>query len=95
MAGDLRDPHTPSDGSCPGVASAVWESLVRRESDQMVSAHSMLRMTMLAMAALSVLLVVMEVLLSVLMVLSLPPLLPANTGRFGIVDGMLPSMGAA
>ena len=47
------------------------------------------------MVALSVLLVVIEVLLSVLMVLSLPQLLPMNTGRFGIVDGMLPSMGAA
>lgn len=47
------------------------------------------------MAALSVLLVVMEVMLSVLMVLSLSQLLPMNTGRFGILDGMLPSMGAA
>ena len=47
MAGDLRDPHTPNDVSCTGVASAVLESLVQRESDQMVSAPSMLRMTML------------------------------------------------
>ena len=47
------------------------------------------------MVALSVLLVVMEVMLSVFMVLSLPQLLPVNTGRLGILDGMLPSMGAA
>ena len=47
------------------------------------------------MAALSMLLVVMEVLLLVFMLLSLPQLLPVNTGRFGIVDGMLPSMGTA
>ena len=95
MAGGLQDPHTPSNVSCPG------------ESNQIISAHSMLHMTMLeetmqvgielilfAMAALSVLLVVMEGMLSVLMVLSLPQLLPVNTERFGIVDGMLPSMGA-
>ena len=50
---------------------------------------------MFAFAALSMLLVVMEVLLSVLMVLLLPQLLLVNTGRFGIVDRMLPSMGAA
>ena len=43
----------------------------------------------------SMLLVLMEVMLSVLMVLSLPQLLPVNTGRFGILDGMLSSMGAA
>ena len=47
------------------------------------------------MAALIVLLVVMEVMLSVLMVLSLPQLLPVNTSRLGLLDGMLPSMGAA
>ena len=35
------------DVSCPGVASAVWGSLVQQESDQMVSAHSMLHMTVL------------------------------------------------
>ena len=47
MAGNLRDPPTPNDVSCPGVASAVLESLVQREFDQIVSAHSMLHMTML------------------------------------------------
>ena len=74
----------------------------------MVSVHLMLHMTMLEEAMRvgielrfhlpwlhSMLLVLMEVMLSMLMVLSLPQLLPLNTGRFGIMDGMFPSMGAA
>ena len=50
MAADLRDPHTPRDVSCPGVALAAWGILVRQESNQMVSAHLMLHMTMLTAA---------------------------------------------
>ena len=47
MARGLQDPHTPSDVPCPGVDLAVWGSLVQQESDQMVSAQSMLHMTVL------------------------------------------------
>ena len=47
MAADLRDPHTPRDVSCPGIALAAWGILVQQESNQMVCAHLMLHMTML------------------------------------------------
>ena len=76
-----------SDGFC--TIDAAYDSAGRSHASWDWAAFSF------AVAALIVLLVVMEVMLSVLMVLSLPQLLPVNTSRLGLLDGMLPSMGAA